>query len=57
MDHVHAVLKRDPNDVLLGEVRADRSEAFADLVSLIGLRFTSRSVSGCVCARCEDLTF
>ena len=36
MDHVHAVLKSDPDDVVLGEVSGDGSETLADLVGLIG---------------------
>ena len=37
MDHVHAVLERDSDDVLLGEVGTDGCESLADLVGLISL--------------------
>ena len=45
VDHVHAVLKSDPDDVVLGEVSGDGSETLADLVSLIGLQFSGQSGS------------
>ena len=45
MDHVHAVLKSDPDDVVLGEVSGDGSETLADLVSLIGLQSSGQSGS------------
>ena len=37
MDHVHAVLERDSDDVLLGEVGTDGCESLADLVGLVRL--------------------
>lgn len=37
LDHVHAVLERDADNVFLSEVSLDGREASADLVGLIGL--------------------
>lgn len=37
MDHINTVLKRNPDDIILGKVRSDGGEAFADLVGFIGL--------------------
>ena len=45
MDHVDAMRKRDPDDVVLGEVSGDGSETLADLVSLIGLQSFGQSRS------------
>jgi len=38
MDHIYAMLKRDPDDIVLGEVGADGGEALAHLIRLIGLQ-------------------
>lgn len=36
--HVDAVLERDPDDVVLCEVRSNRRQALADLVRLVRLQ-------------------
>lgn len=43
VDHVHTVFQGDPDDVVLGKVRCDRSETHPHLISLISLQFASVS--------------
>jgi type IV secretory pathway ATPase VirB11/archaellum biosynthesis ATPase len=42
MDHVNAMFKRNPNYIILGEVRADGGEPFAYLICFIGLLGSAR---------------
>ena len=37
MNHVHAVLERNADDIVLREVSGDRGKTLADLVGLISL--------------------
>jgi hypothetical protein len=37
VNHVDAMLQRDPDDILLAQVSADGSESFTDLIGLVGL--------------------
>ena len=44
MNHVHAMLQSDSDDIVLSEVCSDRSEAFANLIRFIGLIKKPREV-------------
>ena len=37
MDHVDAVLKGDPDDIVLREIRTNGSQTFPNLIRFIGL--------------------
>lgn len=45
MDHIDTVLESYLNDVVLGKIRAHRSEPFADLIGLVGLDADMRMVT------------
>ena len=58
MDHVHAVLERDSDDVLLGEVGPDWCEPLANLVGLVrlGIPSANRHSDGIKLVR-REITF
>jgi hypothetical protein len=37
VDHIHTVLERDADDVVLGKVSGDGGEALTNLIGFIGL--------------------
>ncbi len=37
MDHVNAVLESDPNDIVLGEICADRGQSLSNLICFVCL--------------------
>jgi len=45
MDHIDPMLERNSDDIILCEVGSDGSEAFANLVCLVGLAAAAR---GCI---------
>lgn len=57
VDHIDAVLKGDPDDIILGEVCTDWSKAFAYLISLVGLAWKDVSTDGKAETKGSNRTF